>query len=280
MKKIIVLVFVLLLTGCSTKFAYNNLSWLIYWYLDDYVELNNTQEDMFDDMLSNWMKWHRDNELPKYQLQLEDIIADIKNNNINEQSIIEHRERARAHWVRARAHVAPDVVKLGATLSQDQLVYLFANLEKENVEDEQEMQEERQLSQQERIEKWIKRNQKGIKRWFGKLSDEQENFIGTFYDRFESTRPHWLSYKRSSQQNLRQTFAMTDRGELFEQKLHDLVVDPEQFRSAEFVMAMEKNLLASTQYTMGLLDLASEKQVKILIDEIDELKNDVVSLRK
>lgn len=280
MKKIIMLVCVLLLSGCSTTFAYNNINWLIYWYLDDYVELNNQQEDMFDDMLSNWMSWHKQNELPQYQAQLDDIINDIQNKNITEQSIKAHRERARDHWVRARAHVAPDIVKLGATLSQDQLIYLFANLEKENVDDEEEMAERNRLKPQERVDKWIKRNQKGIRQWMGALSDEQEQFIGTFYGRFESTGPHWVAYKREYQQHLREVFALPLRDEAFEQKLYELIVDPEKFRTPSFEAAMEVNTQASTEYMMGLMAMASDKQSKNLVDELDDLRKDVLSLQK
>ncbi|MFT6268931.1 MAG: hypothetical protein ACJAVV_001749 [Alphaproteobacteria bacterium] len=280
MKKIIILVCVLLLGGCSAKFAYNNVDWLIYWYLDDYVELNNEQEDMFDDMLSSWKLWHKQDELPQYQSQLEDIVADIKSKNINEQTIISHRERARGHWVRARAHLAPDLVRLGATLSQDQVIYLFANLEKKNVEDDEEMLESSTLDSEERAKKWVKRNQKGIKKWLGKLSEEQKEHISTFYDSFESTGPYWTEYKREYQQQLREVFALSTRDETFQERLHELVVDPEQFRTPEFQSAMEVNTQASTEYMIGIMALSTDKQINRLLDEISEFQKDLISLQK
>nr|WP_257713444.1 hypothetical protein [Vibrio neptunius] len=34
------------LTGCSTKFVYNNMDWLLVEYLEDFVELNDEQEEL------------------------------------------------------------------------------------------------------------------------------------------------------------------------------------------------------------------------------------------
>lgn len=274
------LAFVLLLGGCSAKFAYNNVNWLVYWYLDDYVELNNKQEDMFDGMLSNWKTWHKQQELPKYYAQLEDIVSDIKAKNVNEQSIASHRERVREHWARARAHVTPDLVKLGATLSDEQVLYLFANLEKMNVEDEEEINKNRELDKQEQLDDWIKRNQKGMKRWLGRLSDEQEAFIGTFYPRFESTSPFWLQYKRDYQQQLRKVFVVNNRGAGFERDLTALIINPEQFRSVEFQNVMDANTTASTDYLMGIYALSSDKQIQRLLDEVADLKDDLLDLQK
>ena len=53
MNKLIAVVFTLsiLLTGCSSKFAYNNIDWLMYWYIDDYVELDKSQKSLLDGVL-------------------------------------------------------------------------------------------------------------------------------------------------------------------------------------------------------------------------------------
>lgn len=275
-----ILVCALFLGGCSATFAYNNVSWLIYWYIDDYVELDNQQEDMFDEMLDGWMLWHKQEELPRYQQQLEDIISDIKSDNIDSESIRLHRERARQHWVRARAHVASDLVTLGSTLSSDQVVYLFASLDKENNEDEEEINEKLALDENEKIEKWTKKNQKGIKKWTGKLTSEQKELVASFHNRFESTSQFWLAYKREYQQQLREVFARSQRDEVFEERLYELIVDPEKFRSQPFQTAMDTNAQASTDYILDLLALLSDKQLEKLVKEIEEFRQDAISLQK
>lgn len=280
MKKIIVLVCALFLGGCTAKFAYNNVSWLVYWYLDDYIELNNEQEDQFDVMLDNWMTWHRNEELPRYQAQLDDIIYDIQSNNINEQSIRSHRERAKQHWVRARTHLAPDLVSLGTNLSPEQIEQFFSNLEKKNKDEEEEIVERKELPEREQIKKWTKRNQKGIKKWIGKLSDEQKQIIASFHNEFEATGLHWLAYQREYQRQLKDVFAHPDRGEIFKQSLHALIVDPEKFRSPSFQLMIDTNAHASAEYMKGIFSLMSAKQIENLIEEIEELREDIVKLQK
>ncbi len=271
---------VLLLAGCSARFAYNNATWLVHWYLDDYVELTNAQEDQFDAMFLTWLSWHKSQELPKYQAHLKEIINDVKNNNINQQSISSHRERARQHWATVRAHVAADIVILATTLSDEQVNYLLAKLEKDNQEAVDEQLEMSELSDDERRKKWIKRNQKNIKRWLGRLNDEQKLFIGLFQDRFANASQHWVKYKRDYQQQLRAVFAMPSRGPIFKQSLYTLINEPEKFRSAQFQAVMQQNNDTSSEYIMGLIALTSEKQIKNLVEEIDEVRQDVVNLQK
>ena len=44
--------FVLTLTSCSSTFLYNQLDWLIPWYLDDYVDLTRAQKKQRRDSLA------------------------------------------------------------------------------------------------------------------------------------------------------------------------------------------------------------------------------------
>lgn len=280
MKKTLIILCVLLLTGCSARFAYNNISWLVHWYIDDYVELNDSQEDQFDAMLETWMTWHKTEELPKYKAQLQAIINDIKSQDINPAKFEAHRQKMRGHWERARAYVANDIVTLGRTLDQDQVIYLLAALEKENKEDEEEMLEKQSQRAEKREKRWIKRNQKNIKNWLGTLNPEQEKLILSFRERFETTGFLWLEYKRDYQNALRQVFAMPTRDEEFDALLYDLIVNPEQHRSEAFNIANDNNIVASSEYFLGLLSLSTAKQRNILIDEIESFITDIEAVQK
>jgi len=44
MRTLFILVFVVFLSACSSKLAYNNLDWWVYWYLDDYIELKEDRK--------------------------------------------------------------------------------------------------------------------------------------------------------------------------------------------------------------------------------------------
>ncbi len=53
-------------SGCSLKFAYNQLDWLIPWYLEDFIEFEGGQVELFDKHLEDYLEWHRVQALPKY----------------------------------------------------------------------------------------------------------------------------------------------------------------------------------------------------------------------
>ena len=66
MKKSLVLIVVVMLSGCSIKMAYNNLDRMIKWGVSDYVDLNSAQEDVLEQELERIHTWHRRNHLPQY----------------------------------------------------------------------------------------------------------------------------------------------------------------------------------------------------------------------
>lgn len=280
MKKIVILLCVLMLSACSTRFAYNNIDWLVYWYLDDYVELNTEQEEQFDSMLAKWMQWHKTQELPKYKQQLQDIINEVEQGQLNHSKFVAHRERARSHWERARNYVAQDIVTIAKTLDKEQVEYFFNALEKQNKEEEEEILENQARSAEKRRERWIKRNQKSVKGWIGKLQPEQNELIESFRERFESTGALWLEYRRKYQSALKTVFDFPERGAQFEAALLELITNPEQYRSEAFNQITQSNIEASSEYFLGLLALSSNKQKEKLVDEINELIEDIEYLAK
>ena len=78
MKKItkkILLFSLVFLVGCSsTTFIYNRLDFLLPWYLESYVDLNQEQRKNLNELLEPFFEWHREEELPKYA----EIIGDVE----------------------------------------------------------------------------------------------------------------------------------------------------------------------------------------------------------
>ncbi|WP_371193273.1 DUF6279 family lipoprotein [Glaciecola sp. SC05] len=278
MKKIIVLVAVFLLAGCSTKFAYKNLDWLVYWYVDDYIEMTNAQEQQFDQYIAQWQQWHVETELPKYQAHLEELANDIAQQNISVDRMGYHQEKARDHWERLREHISPGIADIAATMDEEQITYFFAALEKENVKDEEERLERLALSDDKRKDRWVDRNFDNLKNWLGRLSDEQKSYIENSYGNMQSNSENWVKYKRDYQQALRLQFAAPERDEVFKNEMTALLINPEQFRSEQMLATSAHNERATKEYLLTIFSLSTEKQRAHLIKEINDLRDDVVEL--
>ena len=66
------------LSSCTQSFFYNRLDTLFNWYIDDYIELDQTQQQSFDAQLNKVLQWHRSEELNRYIQFLKQLKVDIK----------------------------------------------------------------------------------------------------------------------------------------------------------------------------------------------------------
>lgn len=65
-KRWLVMIIVLLLTGCSTQFFYNRLDWFAAQYVDRYISLNDAQQTLFKQAVVKVRHWHRKQQIPLY----------------------------------------------------------------------------------------------------------------------------------------------------------------------------------------------------------------------
>ena len=59
----------------NASFTYNNLTPMLTWMADDYVDLTDAQEDQVRARLASLLQWHRANELPRYRTVLDTALA-------------------------------------------------------------------------------------------------------------------------------------------------------------------------------------------------------------
>lgn len=178
-KSVFIVLLISLVGGCSSKFAYNNLDWLLYWYLDDYVELEGEQKNAFDKKLGEWLAWHRTSELKQYRTQLEQLKGQLQTGTIDQQQILQAFETSQRHWVRLRDHLAPQLMPFAVELSDAQVEHLFNYLQEQ---DQKRIKKRNKKTQQERLVERRKSMQKEFKKWAGKPNRQQLGIIEQYTD--------------------------------------------------------------------------------------------------
>jgi hypothetical protein len=274
-KKIIIIGLVLLLSGCSTKFIYKNVDWLVYWYLDDFVELTEQQEDVLDLKLATWLDWHKQNEIPKYIAHLDELSTDIASQKISLAKMDYHQQKAAEHWIRLKTRIVPDLVEMANSLTQEQVSSMFTELDERNQEEAEEREERLQKTLENRRKDALKRNKKSLKRWIGSLSSEQEQLIENMYGNYHSNGELWWQYRVKYQAELKSLLQTDNRDDAFSRKLRELLMTPEIYRSEELNQRQLENSNTYKSFLLSVDGLATPEQRLHLLSEISEFNQDL-----
>lgn len=264
-----------LLVGCSSTYVYNNLDWLLYWYLDDYVELDKGQKRIFDDKLDGWLRWHREEELREYKAQLLDLKQRVNSGPLNAQEWQEEFAKARSHWERLRNRVGPELVSFAPRLTDKQVAQLFEELESQNLEYEEERAE---TTEQERREERLEDIEDQLKGYVGKLNKEQLQLIEKYEDRFKTNFENWIAYRRAIQQAAKSLMESRNDNPQFIQQLTYLMEHPEEFQSDAYKLTSTHNRTTSGQMIAELNLTITPKQMRKLNKKVDNLLEDLDDL--
>lgn len=125
----------LLLSACSTKFTYGFLDWAIEWEIAKYTKLTKEQRQYTHKAIDEFHRWHRQTQLPAYADYLEGLQQRLnKNSTITGKQL--HRESDSAQLLidSSLEYFIPIAVTTFASLSDPQIDEFFDNLLKEREE--------------------------------------------------------------------------------------------------------------------------------------------------
>ncbi len=279
MNKLIAVVFTLsiLLTGCSSKFAYNNIDWLMYWYIDDYVELDKSQKSLLDGHVEQWMHWHRQDELSEYKTHLETVYQQVSAGHVSKAQWLNHFEEGKQHWVRFRDHVSPELVNLAPKLTDQQVNDLFAKIQKQN---EERIEKRADRTFDERLEKNIEDTQDNVKEFIGKLSKAQKEIVVNYADDFKSSFDLWMDYRQRIQLAAYDMLLNSRHEEGFKSSFLALLSHPERYQSDELTAISAHNNQVYASMLEALGQSLSPKQKKRALNEIEDLIEDISDLQE
>ena len=269
MKKwILLFVAVLTLSACSSRMAYNNLDWLVHWYIDDYIDLNKPQKALFDENMAEWLAWHRSEELAKYRAHLQELKSDVEQNKLDIERLEYHFDYARTHWDRLGEKVVPELAPLARQLTDEQVTEMFVAIEKDN----QDLEDDRDEDQtpEEIIEDREERFEKNIKDWIGKLTNEQKAIISEYSPQFVSNRDNWIAHRKQMQNRFRLLFASRNTDPEFEQQFIYLMSQPDELKDPVYQERGDQNRSTYMNMLAAFIPTLTTKQKSRVIDEIDD----------
>lgn len=243
-------------TGCGTRFIYNQLDWFIVWRIQDVVPLTAEQEQTLRFSVEENLEWARRTQMPRYASFLRTVADDAQNGTTTE--IMEQRySEMLLFWDEFMLHIIPDVQILLADLSQEQIDEMFENLEESN----QELYDEYSgRSEEERARNRDRAALRGVRRFTGKLSDEQEVLITGSLERMEDASEDWIGNRREWQARFRELLESSLSEEEFRLQLTVLFVYPRRNHGEDYRRRVDSNLATFNEMMVELIDSLDEKQ--------------------
>ena len=263
-----------LLSACSLSFIYNNLDWLSNWYLDDYVTLNQEQQQIFDSTFDELHSWHRQTQLREYYLQLE-VLKKQVNEGISKNEIDAQLANIKNHWLVVREKAKPHLISLIHTLSKtqrQQVIDEIENVNKERIEDRDE------LTKAQWYKEACKERQQQIKKWVGKLTKDQKAEVCNFVKAYSSTFKLRMEYRIKWHLDFKQALAIDINKQQYEVMFAELISNPESLKSDEYVKSSKINAEISVRIFHFILNNLTNKQRKRFNNEIDDLIDDLKAL--
>lgn len=280
MKKLVITLSALLLTACSTSFTYNNLDWLVYWYLDDYIDLTDEQKQKVDPKLNEWLTWHRKHELPLYLAHFSELTQDIRAQQLSTSTLDKHQALFEQHWQRLKARIVPDLVMLAPELSKAQIDHMFRVLTEENqvAKQDHERRLTRSKIQQENL--WLAERTKRLSRWLGPLSNSQRQLLEQSYQQYQDTQGLWIDFKIDYQHTLKHHLLVFSQVQTQAQRraLEALLLDPDTLKDPSLVNKSQANLAMFKGLISELNQNITTKQRQHLIDEVTDIAQDIEAL--
>lgn len=262
----------LLLGACSsTTFVYNRLDTILPWYLDDYVELNSSQDKQLDRLLQPFLAWHRQQELPRYMSILDQIDTDLDQALTPDQIGLIYTE-VEVAWLQLQDQSLEWLLALGATLSDEQVEEFLAYLQ-----ERQEEYEEEYLSRSEREyrKESYEAFEDSMQDYLGRLSSGQRQRLHAASLDLQRSDQVWLQERAAWLQRLA---VLMQREPGWEERVREAIALRDETVSPAYTATYEHNLGVVFSAIADVLNSRSDKQDRYLRAELENLREDLQTL--
>jgi hypothetical protein len=254
------------LTACSTRFLYNKIDSFVVWKLGGFVSLTSAQKDELKQQLGDQLEVVRQDELPRVAVVLDEAARGIEANDVTPILLDDGYRQMLELLDEFMLGIVPISEWLLLSLSDEQVEELFLNLEELN----QEMYDDYSgPTDEERRENRNKSAIKMAQRFTGRLSDEQKLLITDSLARMADSSVEWIDYQREWQGRFRDLVENPPPSQEFRDELTLLFVYPRSFHSPEYRATVDANRVIFNSMLAELLTGLTDKQRSRVVEKLD-----------
>ena len=214
MKKItkkVLLFSLVFLVGCSsTTFIYNRIDFLLPWYIESYVDLNQEQRQDLNELLVPFFKWHREEELPKYALIIENLES-ILDEDIQLESIESITNDVEQSWFQFEDRMLLWMVPMARDLTNEQIAELLQSMQAKTSQSENKYLNRNLQTYQNDNYKRIRKN---LRRFIGGMNKDQLDLISNASKEMIRVDNQWINNRKALIENLKVILKRDDGWEL------------------------------------------------------------------
>jgi hypothetical protein len=270
-KKLLPIFLACLLSGCSNSFIYNQLDWVIPWYVSDYLNLDSTQKKSFKTQLLPLLDWHRNEELQTYLVFLNSIESDL-DKPITKAVVSVWADKLIAAYNRLKQRGIPLALNMGKQMSDLQLQYFI-----EDMYQRQEQLEEEYLtrSEEEFRQQTYDNFEEGASDFIGRLGKAQRLRLQQAAAEIKRFDEAWLAQRLSWLQHAEK---ILQREPGWQQEGRILLTSREEFESPAYKAANLHNEQVIYAAIADVIEARTEKQDKRVREEISNFRHDIEQL--
>ena len=188
-------------SGCTAmRLAYGTGPDLAYWYVDRYVDFDESQSPKVRDALAQWFAWHRRTQVPDYATQLARARAEVLNDTTAVRAC-EWQAELGKRFHTAFDQAAPAIADVVLTIKPEQLRSIERRQAKSNADYRKEyLQADAGRRSAQTVERTVDR----LETLYGRLDDAQLARVTELLARSPFDPELWLAERQQRQQEATQ----------------------------------------------------------------------------
>ncbi|MEO8223268.1 MAG: DUF6279 family lipoprotein [Gammaproteobacteria bacterium] len=265
-----------LVGGCVIRVVYNQLDWLLLWYVEDYVDLDAAQEQQAKLLIARTLDWHRASQLPRYAMLTRELLSRAES-GLDATFLGDQYAEIVQLWDELLVRTSPGIAAVLQTLSDQQVAELSAALARKNRELEQDYSGRNGAERRAKQDKVIVRM---FRRFTGRLTPEQEALVRRHTAGFHDLSTDWLQRRGAWQQAFRSLLASRQANPDFVAGFAELALNPNQFDTPRYRALVADNQRRSLAMTVAVLESLTPAQMQQLRKNLTTYAGDFETLAR